>query len=100
MNKSIVAISTLVLVIFQVTASFAANKDRSVITKVSMPSCAVPAKSTKLTKASRIANRCDADDHRGPFGVGVVPLAFGGAIVAGVVAVAVSTTDNNSPTSP
>ena len=100
MKKSIAAIAALALVAGQATIASAATKDDSKVLKASVPSCAAPLKAAKVVKNGRVENRCDMDDHSGPFGVGVAPLVFGAAIVAGVVAVAVVTTDNNSATSP
>ncbi len=97
MKKTIAAIAAMALVAGQASIASAATKDEAKVVKASVPSCAAPLKATKLAKNGRVENRCEAD---GPFGVGVAPLVFGAAIVAGVVAVAVVTTDNNSATSP
>ena len=96
MKTLVVSIATLALIAGPATmVSAAATKDAPVLVKASAPSCA-SAKPVKLAKPARVENRCVSD---GPHGVGVVPLVLGGAIVAGVVAVAVTNNDNN-PTSP
>ena len=97
MKKTIAAIAALALVAGQATIASAATKDDAKVVRASVPSCAAPLKGAKITKTGRVENRCETN---GPFGVGVAPLVFGAAIVAGVVAVAVVTTDNNSATSP
>lgn len=97
MKKTIAAIAAMALVAGQASIASAATKDEAKVVKASVPSCAAPLKATKLAKNGRVENRCESDR---PFGVGVAPLVFGAAIVAGVVAVAVVTTDNNSATSP
>lgn len=100
MKTLIVSLAALALVAGQATVASAAAKDAPVVTKASMTSCAVPAKSMKLAKAPRVENRCEMGDNSGAYHVGVIPLVFGGAIVAGVVAIAVTNNNNNSPTSP
>lgn len=100
MKKTVAAIAALALVAGQ--ASVASASVSKADTKIAAaPSCAAPVK-VKSAKVARVENRCAAADasDRGIAGVGVVPLVFAGAIVAGVVAVAVVTTSNNSSTSP
>ena len=100
MKKTIGALTALALAAGQATVAVAATDDAARAVKIHLPSCSTPLRAAKLTKAGRVENRCDSDDHRGLYGIGVAPLVFGAAIVAGVVAVAVVTTDNNSATSP
>ena len=100
MKKTIATMTVLALVAGQATIASAATRDDARVVKASVPSCAAPLKATKLAKNGRVENRCQSDEHNGMFGVGAAPLVFGAAIVAGVVAVAVATTDNNSSTSP
>jgi hypothetical protein len=97
-KRLVVAISTLAIVAGQATVASAAAKELPGVTKISANICALPLKSTKLAKAPRVENRCETDDHRRR--LGVIPIVFGGAAIAGIVAVAVSTTNNNSATSP
>lgn len=100
MKKTIATIAALALVAGQATIASAATKGDARVIKASAPSCAAPLKAAKLAKNARVENRCQSEDHGGIYGIGVAPLLFGAAIVAGVVAVAVVTTDNNSATSP
>ena len=98
MKKTIATLATLALVAGQATIASAATKDDARVIKSSVPACAVPLKATKVVKNGVVENRCDSDGKM--LGVGVAPLVFGGAIVAGIIAVAVTTNDNHSATSP
>ncbi len=99
MRKTIATIAALAFVAGQATVASAATKDDAKVVKASIPTCAASIKATKMVNHARVENRCDSDDH-GLYGVGATPLIFGAAIVAGVLAVAVVTTNNDSATSP
>jgi hypothetical protein len=97
MKTLVVSIAALALVAGSVNTVSAATKDVAGVVKASASSCATSAKPVKVAKGARVVHRCQTDDGHH---IGVVPLVFGGAIVAGVVAIAVTNSGNDNATSP